>query len=91
MFEPLLYSRERESRSKEENVLPSAAALSAARRGTGCKAVQLLDIFIGSFYLCILAGEKSLGGDSLEDSVEHHVLDFRVLSASHFKEPTSNL
>lgn len=46
---------------KEETDLPSAAALSAARRGeTGCKAVQLLDIFIGRFP--ILAGGKSLGG-----------------------------
>lgn len=28
------------------------------------------------FYLSILTGEKSLGGDSFEDSVEHHVVDF---------------
>lgn len=42
-------------------------------------------------YFSVLTGEKSLGGDPLEDSVEHRVLDFRVLSASHFKEPTSNL
>lgn len=91
VFEPLLHSWERENWSEEETDLPSAAALSAVRRGTGCKAVQLLDIFIGCFYLSILAGEESLGGDSLEDSAEHHVVDFRVLSASHFKEPTSNL
>ena len=50
-----------------------------------------MDIFIGGFYLSILTGEKSLGRDSLEDSVEHHVVDFILLSASHFKEPTSNL
>lgn len=91
VFERLLHSWERENRSEEETDLPSAAALSAVRQGTGCKTVQLLDIFIGCFYLSILTGEKSLGGDSLEDSAEHHVVDFRVLSASHVKEPTSNL
>lgn len=49
---------------------------------TGCRGDLLLDIFIGCFYLSILTGEKSLGGDSLEDSVEHHVVDLIVLSAS---------
>lgn len=50
-----------------------------------------MDIFIGCFYLSILTGAKPVGRDSLEDSVEHHVVDFIVLSASYFKEPTSNL
>lgn len=61
------------------------------RQGTGCRGVLLLDIFIGCFYLSILTGGKSLGEDTLEGSVEHRVVDFIVLSASHFKEPTSNL
>lgn len=91
MSEALVYSWERESRSKKETDLPSAAALSAARWGTGCSGVLLLDIFIGCFYLSILTGEQSLGVDSLKDTVEHHVVDSIVLSASHFKEPTSNL
>ena len=91
MSEALVYSWGRESRSKKETDLPSAAALSAARRGTGCSGVLLLDIFIGCFYLSILTGEQSLGGDSLKDSVEHHVVGSIVLSASHFKEPTSTL
>lgn len=60
MFEPPLHSGERgkKKRAKEETDLPSAAALSAARRGK--QVAKLLDTFIGRFP--ILAGGKSLGG-----------------------------
>ena len=90
-LELLINSWERESRSKEETDLPAAAAQSAARRETGCRGVLLLDICTGCFYLLILTGDTSLRGGSGEVSVEHHVVDVWVLSASHFKEPTSNL
>lgn len=48
--------------AKKETDLPSAAALSAARWGTGCRGVLLLDIFIGCFYLSMLTGEVSWRG-----------------------------
>lgn len=78
-FEPSVYSRERESRSKKETDLPSAAALSAARRGTGCRVSAP-----GHFYRLLLPlyphrRGVSRMGDSLEDSVEHHVVDFIAL------------
>lgn len=43
--------------------------------------------FYRLLYLSILTGEKSLGRDSLEDSVEHHVVDFIQFSASYLRSP----
>lgn len=89
--EALVYTREREG--KRGNWFTFCCSSTGSETGgTGCRGVLLLDIFIGCFYLSVLTGgEASRREDSLEDSAEHHVVDYIVLSAAHFKKPTSNL
>jgi len=41
--------------------------------------------FFGFSYPSVLTESKPLGKGSLEVSTQHHVVDFIVLSASHFK------